>query len=904
MEHRNPGVPPVNGGGVKRALLVVALAVGLLVAFCGAGTSAQATVGHSPSSQFGNGQLAGPAGVAVDHASGSVFVADSFAGVVDEFALAGDFLGQWGGGATPSGFLNFPTQVATDGSTVYVDDTFNNAVDLFDMDGAYLGQLDASGTTAGFLSGPSGVAIDPVNGDVYVADTGNNVVVRFDSAGALVGEIGAGELSGPTQLAVDSAQSLYVLDNGNARVVKYSAGTIVATLDAAGPMSVGVDTSTDHVYVTESGPSGPQVVEYSSDGSRLASFGAGQLVQPAGLAVDAVTGRVYVSDQGAAAVKTFNAVTLATVATTAGATGVTSTDATVAGTVDPEGTQTSYRFEYGTDTNYGNSTPDQDAGNGTSEMPAAASLSGLSAGVTYHFRIVATNPHGTVQGADQTFTTDPAQVSVDGQPAFASPVSPTTATLNGTVNPSGAPTTYHFEYGTDTSYGNVTPDADAGTAGGNTPVSAEIGGLEPGTTYHFRLVADNGIGGPVQGSDATFTTAPGSAPTATDVTAVSANLHATIVPGIPDPFTKGYYHFEYGTDTTYGTSTPDVETVPGNDEFAVARPIDGLSPATTYHFRVVNDVNGKRSTSADATFTTLPAPEVTTDSVTGVTTTDATLHATVDTHGAPGTLTLLVTALDSPYATSTPVELDAADGPRQIATVLADLPAGGDFVLRAGVTAAGMTVYGDQVPFSTAALPPFDPSAPPPISGNPYGCATPHLDAVDVRPRAGRSVTVTGNDLGIAGTIALGGTLVDPTTWTPAAISFTVPAGTSGSQPLTVNCGRASNTVALAVRKLPSNRFTLSGLALTKGTTAILKIKVAGPGKVQVRGRRVAGTTKTLTRKRTTRIAVRLTNAARRKLANTPSHRIAVPLRVRFTPAGGTGRTVVKTVIFKHGGSR
>jgi hypothetical protein len=86
----------------------------------------------------------------------------------------------------------------------------------------------------------------------------------------------------------------------------------------------------------------------------------------------------------------------------------------------------------------------------------------------------------------------------------ASAVTATTATLHGTVMPNKEMTTYRFEYGTTTAYGSQTP---AGTTSGNASkaVSADITGLAPSTTYHFRLVATN-ASGTVTGADARFTT--------------------------------------------------------------------------------------------------------------------------------------------------------------------------------------------------------------------------------------------------------------------------------------------------------------------------------------------------------------------------------------------------------------
>jgi hypothetical protein len=80
------------------------------------------------------------------------------------------------------------------------------------------------------------------------------------------------------------------------------------------------------------------------------------------------------------------------------------------------------------------------------------------------------------------------------------------ATLTGTVNPHGAPTTYRFRYGTSTMYGLHTAARSAGSLTTGESVSAVISGLKPGTTYHYVLVARSG-GGTASGTDRTFTTA-------------------------------------------------------------------------------------------------------------------------------------------------------------------------------------------------------------------------------------------------------------------------------------------------------------------------------------------------------------------------------------------------------------
>jgi hypothetical protein len=92
------------------------------------------------------------------------------------------------------------------------------------------------------------------------------------------------------------------------------------------------------------------------------------------------------------------------VAITNPATSITSSSARFNAAVDPHGLTTTVRFQYGRTTSYGSRTPDQTE-TGNTYQNIFANVSGLSAGATYHFRIVATNPRGTRYGSDKTFTT-------------------------------------------------------------------------------------------------------------------------------------------------------------------------------------------------------------------------------------------------------------------------------------------------------------------------------------------------------------------------------------------------------------------------------------------------------------------------------------------------------------------
>jgi len=191
--------------------------------------------------------------------------------------------------------------------------------------------------------------------------------------------------------------------------------------------------------------------------------------------------------------------------TTGTATAIGDNGATLNGTVDPNEQSTTYLFKWGTTTGYtGGTTSSEPAGSGPSAVPASANLTGLAAKTIYHFRLFATNSSGTSEGVDKTFTTSgPPTATTTGTTTLTD----TSVTLQGTVNPFGHPTTYFFEWGEEASYGNATSAVSAGSGFTALPKTAGLTGLTPETEYHFRIVAENSLGGISVGVDKTFTTA-------------------------------------------------------------------------------------------------------------------------------------------------------------------------------------------------------------------------------------------------------------------------------------------------------------------------------------------------------------------------------------------------------------
>lgn len=185
---------------------------------------------------------------------------------------------------------------------------------------------------------------------------------------------------------------------------------------------------------------------------------------------------------------------------TEAATGIARTSANLKGQVNPNKASTQYWFEYGTSNNFGNTTAFTSIGDGSSNVSASATAANLEQNTTYYYRLNAQNQFGTVNGVTRTFKTTgtTATQAPNATTRNASNVEAATATLNGTVGPNGAETTYWFEYSSDSLLGSVllktTGQTSAGAGTSNVSVEADISGLNPKTTYYVRLVAQNAQG--------------------------------------------------------------------------------------------------------------------------------------------------------------------------------------------------------------------------------------------------------------------------------------------------------------------------------------------------------------------------------------------------------------------------
>jgi hypothetical protein len=340
---------------------------------------------------------------------------------------------------------------------------------------------------------------------------------------------------------------------------------------------------------------------------------------------------------------------------------VSGTSARLNGSANPNGTSTTGWFEWGTTTSYGNTTSAQSLGSGTTSAQLFAQISGLSTGSTYHFRCVAQNMNGTSYGNDGSFVAAPDSASqtmfpihvtdnhtdiitlhlgVHNSATFcldpalgeiALPPSPPSGTLDARLinpRPGGVPEcfdqgtrldlrsylgtaqvdTFRLSYqsGVGDSLVFSWPDLDVFF---NDPVTLvdPYGGLAinlnmrtgssctlTGNTFVPALLVISGVPAPEPPRPGVMTQP------ATNVSLSSAQLE-----GIANPNgSSTTAWFQWGTTSAYGNTTPVAFIGGGLGIIPVDHTVSGLSPSTTYHYRVVAQNGNGVMEGPDRVFTT------------------------------------------------------------------------------------------------------------------------------------------------------------------------------------------------------------------------------------------------------------------------------------------------------------
>jgi WD40-like Beta Propeller Repeat len=544
---------PVHAALLK-ATLLCALTFG-----CTVGVAPAFAAVHSFGEEGeGAGQFARAQAIAIDNGSfpgapsaGDVYIADAGNSRVDKFAGDGEFLLAWGWGVA-------------DGKAEF-------EICGPDASPATAGcQAGSEGAAAGQLERPVGVAVDTSSGsshgDVYVEDKRNNRIEKFTESGHFLLAWGWGVADGKAEAETCGPEAtpatsicLTGLEGNNAGEFESLMSNTVA-VSAVGAVLVGdgsrVEKFSEHgVFEAEIALPGP-----ANECDALAIDSAGNLY--AVRSENGVAAGLHKYDGAGSELSTPDPLAGPGSAIALGA-------ANELFVEDPGGRIAEY----------------QATGTEVASFPAPGAPTSIAFG----------------DQAGQLYVLDESQVEllepplpgplVESEGATAEPAG--AATVRANIDPEGKQTKYRLEYGVEPSGETATPTVTL-TAEGFEPQAVEVklSGLKPKTLYHFHFVAEN-VAGTTEGDAAAFETLPPVAIDSESVAQVSSRSarFATVI----DPLTlPTEYHFEYGTEDCLSAvhecakaPVPDASAGSGIAGVPFSVLVEGLTPGTTYHYRVV-----------------------------------------------------------------------------------------------------------------------------------------------------------------------------------------------------------------------------------------------------------------------------------------------------------------------------
>lgn len=465
----------------------------------------------------GKGQFNHPRAIAIDNdplsaSQHAVYVADTGNNRIEKFDAEGNFILTFGGGVNKTTPGNVCTAVSGDvcgkGSTGFAE-----------------GEFSATGSR-GIL-----VGVGPA-GTIYVVDSstasgGKYRLQKFEPSGALISPqhilFEAGTAWG---LAVASSGEFYVSDGTATR--KYKADASLPPIyaitepfeEARDTLTLAIDAN-DHFFAASSGFGGSSIsiMQFDPAGNPQRRFGYGSTARffDALAPYSSASGDIYAGEGSSNLNETIGYRVLHLDFPDAGplvlpqpceASPIRPAKATLRAEVNPEGKATTFHFEYITEAAYQANLGDAKEGFfGATSTPESASIGSdftlhkasaeadVEPETEYRCRVVATNADapGGNEGPEGGFETPKAPEILD---VWTTEVKTQTATLNAEVDPLGIATTGYFEYVDEATFqvsgfddAQKTPEIDFGDV--EIPVlgSSEIAGLEPGTTYRYRLAA-------------------------------------------------------------------------------------------------------------------------------------------------------------------------------------------------------------------------------------------------------------------------------------------------------------------------------------------------------------------------------------------------------------------------------
>ena len=359
-----------------------------------------------------------------------------------------------------------------------------------------------------------GLAVDPTTGDLLIADPGVEGVRRYDSSGTLLETIATPSIS-PASIVTAPDGSFYVASSDGPDIVHFSGtGTLLGTISGVGSLR-GLAYDASHSWIVAA--VGEKLKSYTTAGTLVSESpvqgggGIGLVAGSSGSLYEHTGGSINYYAPG-----TVPGVEAPQVSA------IEATSAHFSAEVDPgAGPPAGSVAHFEVSADGGQTWPEELK---TEDVPVErigteapdtieADLTGLKANSEYRVRVVASNGDPiTSTSAATPFHTLLGPPEVETGPATS--ITDTKAELTGTIDTIGGQTTYHFEYGTTAAYGSRIPvegEAPAGMSRTPRTVSRPIAGLQPGTTYHYRLVATNAAG-TTNGPDRTFDTAAAASP--------------------------------------------------------------------------------------------------------------------------------------------------------------------------------------------------------------------------------------------------------------------------------------------------------------------------------------------------------------------------------------------------------
>jgi DNA-binding beta-propeller fold protein YncE len=568
-------------------------------------TAASGNVCQAGTEGSAPGQFGFPQSIAVDAASGDVYVAEFAFGEsggefavsqrVQKFTAAGQFVLEIGKAVNETTDANLCTAAETCRGAkllTLAEAESESETGAFDFE-FFVGSIVTVG-------GPEDL--------LYVGDHGR--IQKFKASGEPAGQVSLAAISPSGKaitVAVDSTGTVFVSDNEVPGVHEYDAGGVLQSeeIDAAsfGIQAVALDPY-GHLAIIDS-EGGVRGLLYSATDVKISEFAPSSGVMPGYPKEIAFSssGRLYVGEPEHQEIEAYVPVVFPETHTCA-ADEVTGTSAKPCGEINPDGIPAKGFFEYGTSPSLGSLTPIVFEGASEAFTPFFSQLTGLVPNQSYRYRVAveaeANGERPTAHGEEMEFKTGVLEPQISAPPT-SSFVQAQSAILNATVNPEHATTTYHFEYGAcPTLAGCPTihnTSEEASSVYGTIGTTQEIVGLAPQTTYSFRFVADNefeesgrSVGGKVASAEGSFTTPPGASPTAqtagySALTPTSATISGLVDPdGLPATYALELGVYD-GAETQYGivfSGPAGSSAVPLEETL----PLTGLQPGTTYAYRI------------------------------------------------------------------------------------------------------------------------------------------------------------------------------------------------------------------------------------------------------------------------------------------------------------------------------